>query len=390
MIVLSSASIPLERLWGASPAPLNFPNFSRGASQYTDWQITDWNTSPSALLFLAWHEVPEQQLIIKMLREYQDTRYSLETLEKRQQCLQEALQRNRIFTPALYIGLAPLCHLDLQQKTISIGEVIENSANRPLVADTEYVLLMKPQDQDTRLDYLLEQGKIASLYPLAEYVAEIHTTKVFPVSPEESIRWASYEKLMYKLDHNLELLDFLIARCNESDWADRRELAERVGEVKKKAQEFARQDCYHEYFKQRFNNGSIKLCHGDIKSPHIWVASDGSNGEQDWAFNILDAIDFNQAYNHIDILSDFAMLIADVQSRTQSPEIMNKMIDCYLHRTKQDCKEARKVLDFYIIEKAIVGTGISILYDEKPDLGRAFLEVAENRLGIKLAVGAAV
>ncbi len=106
---------------------------------------------------------------------------------------------------------------------------------------TEYVLLMKPQDQDTRLDYLLEQKKTASLRPLAEYVVDMHTSKVFPISPEESIRWGSYDHLMHKLEHNLELLDFLIKRCNESDWADRRELAERASAVKKKAQEFAGQ-----------------------------------------------------------------------------------------------------------------------------------------------------
>ncbi len=84
------------------------------------------------------------------------------------------------------------------------------------------------------------------------------------------------------------------------------------------------------------------------------------------------------------------MLIADVQARTQSHTYVNEMIDCYLQRTNQDNEEARKVLDFYIIEKAIVGTGISILYDEKPDLGRAFLKVAEHRLGIQSAVGAVV
>ncbi len=134
MIVLSSASISHERLCETSPASLVPPNFSRGTSQCTDWQITDWNTSPSALLFLARHEVTGQQLIIKMLRKYQDTRYSLETLSKRQQCLLEALQRNRIFTPDLYIGLAPSYDLDLAKNTICIGEVIEHPTTELLDA----------------------------------------------------------------------------------------------------------------------------------------------------------------------------------------------------------------------------------------------------------------
>ena len=109
-----------------------------------------------------------------------------------------------------------------------------------------------------------------------------------------------------------------------------------------------------------------------------------------WSFNILDAIDFNPMYNHIDILSDFAMLIADVQARTQSPPLMHEMIDCYLQQTNQDNEIARGVLDYYVMEKAIVGTGISILYDDKPQLGRAFLKVAENCLESICAAGAVV
>ena len=66
------------------------------------------------------------------------------------------------------------------------------------------------------------------------------------------------------------------------------------------------------------------------------------------------------------------------------------MIDCYLRETNQDNEVARGVLDYYVMEKAIVGTGISILYDDKPELGRAFLKVAENCLESIYAAGALV
>lgn len=397
MIVLSSASTPLLELFcEASPSPHICANFSTDTSQLTDWQISDWNKSPSALLFLVHHKVTGQQLVIKMLRHYQDTRYSLETLNKRQQCLLEALRCNRVFTPDLYLGLAPVYDLDLSQRTIRIGKVMEYPTQELLDADTEYVLLMKPQDQETRLDYLLKKENFDSLMPLVEYIAYIHNHKVFDIQTEECIRWGGYDYLIHKLEHNLELLDFLVNRCNESDWGDRKELAERAIEVKKKAQEFALQECYHRYFHLRIDESHIKLCHGDIKSPHIWIASDGSNdsdgskGGQAWSFNILDAIDFNPMYNHIDILSDFAMLIADVQARTQSLTFVNEIIDSYLKKTKQDNEVARGVLDYYVMEKAIVGTGISILYDDKPQLGRAFLKVAENCLESISAASAVV
>src|SRR5207302_2163683 len=136
----------------------------------------------------------------------------------------------------------------------------EYPTQKLLDADTEYVLLMKPQDQETRLDYLLERGKIDSLMPLVEYIAGIHNHKVFDLSTEECIRWGGYDYLMHKLEHNLELLDFLVNRCNESDWDDRKELAERVIKVKKMAQKIALQKCYHQYFHLRIDEGHIKFC----------------------------------------------------------------------------------------------------------------------------------
>ena len=160
--------------------------------------------------------------------------------------------------------------------------------------------------------------------------------------------------------------------------------------MKEKFQEVVKQKFYPQYFRMRVSSGYIKLCHGDIKSPHIWIASDDSTGEQPWNFNLLDAIDFNDMYNHIDILSDFAMLIADVQARTQSTAIVDQMIAAYLHKTNQDNEIARTVLDYYIMEKAIVGTAISILYDDKAELGRSFLKVAQNRLQSMCSVGVTV
>jgi aminoglycoside phosphotransferase family enzyme len=381
MIVLRSTSTsPLAFLFDAKTSPSISAAYSNITPDYTEWMITDWHDSPSAILFLVEHETSGERRVIKMLRSYQDTRYSLETLEKRQQCLLEGLERNRVFTPELYLGLAPVRHLDVAQGTICIGEAIEYPTQKLPDRDTEYVLLMQPQEQENRLDYLLDKKEIGSLIPLARHVADIHKHKVFDLTPMESMRWGNYDYLMRKLEHNLDLLDFLVIRCNESDWHDREQLSERAIQVKKAFQQETMQEFYHQYFHTRISNGYIKLCHGDIKSPHIWIASDSSNGEQPWAFNLLDAIDFNPMYNHIDILSDFAMLIADVQARTQSSTLVDQMIDSYLQKTDQDNEIARRVLHYYILEKAIVGTGISILYDNEPQLGRAFLEVAENRL----------
>ena len=381
MIVLgmgSALTLPPEFLHETGSSSDTLTISHTDTSPYTDFQIKDWFVSLSAFLFFVCHEGSGQEFIVKMLRSYKDTRYSLETLEKRQQCLLEGLRRNRVFTPKLYIGLAPLYDFDQQAGTIRIGKNMVNPTKASLDKHTEYVLVMQPQDQDTRLDRLLANKETASLLPLTDFVADIHNRRVFPVP--DSMCWGSYDHLIDKLWHNLELLDFLVDRCYESDWVDREELADRAGKLKQSFAELVTRDRYGAYFRQRVDEGWIRFCHGDIKSPHVWIEPDTNDSERIAAINILDAVDFNPMYNHIDVLSDFAMLIADVQARTDDAGLVDALIDRYLTKTYQDNAVARAVLDYYIMEKAIVGTGISILYDGVPDLGRAFLKVAETRL----------
>jgi aminoglycoside phosphotransferase family enzyme len=387
MIVLRRASTPpLENLCEISFCTSRHSERLNRSLQYTDFQIIDWNKSQTALLFLILHESENEQMVVKILQSYQDKRYSLETLNKRHQCLLKALRLNRIFSPELYIGLAPLYDLDLLRKNLCIGEIIANPTEKALDANVEYVLLMKPQDREFRIDYLLAQREFTYLMPLVEYVASMHVN-LKSISLEEGVYWGRYEHLISKLEHNLELLDFLVDYCEQSDWDDRQQFIARIIKVKRIFQAVAMQDCYPRYFTRRVEKGYIKHCHGDVKSPHIWVASGRRNDEQVQAFNMVDAVDFNDMYSHIDILSDFALLLADVQARTHSLALVNEMTSYYLSKTQQNEEETRAVLDYYCIEKAIVCAGISILYNGEPHLGRAFLEVAENRLASICSVG---
>lgn len=52
-------------------------------------------------------------------------------------------------------------------------------------------------------------------------------------------------------------------------------------------------------------------------------------------------------YSYIDILSDFAMLVIDIHSRTKSCELADSMIENYLELTNQQDKASRLV--FYLM-----------------------------------------
>ncbi len=95
---------------------------------------------------------------------------------------------------------------------------------------------------------------------------------------------------------------------------------------------------------------------------------------------ILDAVDFKSMYSNIDILSDVATLIVDIQARTKSPSIAGYFRNRYLELSRQQDLVSSSILSYYLVEKAFVGAILAIVYDDLPDLGFSFLEVARTYL----------
>ncbi len=344
------------------------------------YKIDSIQASENAWILFIQHRSKPEHLVMKVLREYKNTRYSLETRDKRQQCQLEALQRNRMYTPEVYLGLARIFDLSPPYDYIRIGELIENPSQEILDPDAEYALLMKQLPDNRRLDTLLQTGGAAFVghlvRVLAEYVAYMHVNLTPSLSLEEANYWGSYEQLCNKLLKNLHILDLV---PTISEYSKQICPKERIDSLRKRFIELFFQSRYRDYFDQRIQAQRIKRCHGDIKSPNIWIVP-GRDGEHRQSIKILDAIDFNPSYSNIDILSDFAMLVIDIQTRTHSFALADAMIDHYLALTGQNEPVARAVLGYYLVEKAIVGAAISMVYDDLPDLGLSLLEVAEMRI----------
>ena len=374
----SSASLDLIAPHSGVTLPDTSPlTLSDSAPISHDYKIENILESESAWVLFTQHSSTLERFVMKVLRNYQDTRYSLETIAKRQQCQLEALRRNRIYTPEVYLGLARIIDYPAPYH-ICLGEPIKNPTQDMLDPTEDYVLLMHQLPDSVRLDFLLRTSDIASVRChaklLTEYCAYMHTHLTPSFSYEEASHWGSYEQLYDKLLQNLEILDLVptISKYSHRIWSK-----EKIDCLKQRILQLFLQPQYRNYFEQRIRTKHIKSCHGDIKSPNIWIVPD-SNSQQ--CIKILDAIDFNSLFSNIDILSDFAMLVIDIQTRTQSPSLANAMIDHYLQLTGQDDKIARAVIGYYLVEKAIVGTAISIVYDDLPDLGSSLLEVAEMRV----------
>jgi aminoglycoside phosphotransferase family enzyme len=379
------------------------------ASTNRCYKIEDTRQSECALVLFTQHEFTPQRLVMKILREYSDTRYSLETVGKRQQCQLEALKRNKVFTPEVYVGLAPIdyfdlpqgrfhiseimrnpaqvgiSHLDLRLGSFRIGEIIQNPTKDMLDPHTEYALIMEELPQNRRLDNLLDLKDESSLRHhvrlLTKHIAQVHRHLASPITPEDGLHWGSYEQLQKKLTHNFGLLDPVLVvndeRSSNDGWRKKT-----LVQLKETLLQIFMRSHYSRYFERRIQGKCIKSCHGDLKCPNIWILplGQGSYEEPSQCIKILDAIDFNPTYSNIDTLSDFAMLIIDIQTRMNSADLANEMIRYYLELTDQDDEVAKAVLNYYLVEKAIVGAAISIVYDNLPDFGLSLVKVAEMRL----------
>ena len=356
------------------------------------YKIDNVRKAENATLFFTRNAASNEHMVMKILNNYKDIRYNLETVEKRQLCQLDALRWNRKFTQDVYVGLAQVVDPNIK-KQICIGEIIKDPTEGELDPTAEYALLMEELPRERRLDHLLKRDNVlpSKYYAsvLARYMAAMYhacdKAEEASLYPSEGERWGSVKQLAQKLEHNFAFVD---APAIDDKFILRslafKGLKEFSALLKIKLQPIFAIKKYQEAFEERVNEGRIRRCHGDLKARNIWIMPfDMQNHEQPWArVKVLDAVDFNPMYSTIDILSDFAMLVVDVEVRSDSYEVANHMLEDYLHLTGQQQLPARSVLNYYMVEKAFIGAIVNILYDDDPDLGLLYLKAAKRRLEV--------
>jgi aminoglycoside phosphotransferase family enzyme len=418
--VISSSSSTFGLLVKTSPLNRTLLIPADSISTRHCYDIESLQKTSSAYLLFAKQKESQERFAIKILRRFQDTRYSMGTANERQQYQLEALHWNSMFATGVYIGLARIHDWDFYQNILILGEIIANPTKEKLDPKAEYALVMRSLPQERRLDFLLKNDDKITLQRhirlLAEYVVYMHEKLIGPpITSEGTMLWGSFEQLQKKLQDNLALLDLVVTtsengrsssfhlrrntlsqllsqsyrrsiehsnKRNHDDLNLSSQLRDTLDRLKRNLLLVLRQYPYKEYFNQRVQEQCIKRCHGDLKAPHIWIAPYPCcfRGEP-WKYVcVLDTIDFNRIYCNIDVLSDLAMLIIDIQARTKSFELAKTMEDYYLMSTGQQDEVSRSVLNYYLVEKAIMWAAVSIIYDNLPELGLVYLEIAEQRM----------
>jgi aminoglycoside phosphotransferase family enzyme/predicted kinase len=124
-------------------------------------------------------------------------------------------------------------------------------------------------------------------------------------------------------------------------------------------------------FRNRIDNGCIRDCHGDLRAQHIYFGPAGS-------FQIIDCLEFSPRLRHIDIASDLAFLVMDLDVRG-GRALALALMAAYVRETRD--VQAYVLLPFYMGYRAMVRCKVScIRLNELPSGENGALRAREKAL----------
>lgn len=248
------------------------------------------------------------------------------TLEKRRFFCEEEIRLNRRLAPRLYLDVVRICG-SAEQPVLNGDE--------PVI---EYAVRMRQFPQETQLDRLLAtQGLDNALIDrLAQTVADFHL----------AIDSVPIENVFGDLAHIREpvLENFAHIQASLRD--------ERVIQRLDRLEQWttSKIDVLADSIEQRKANGFVRECHGDMHLRNIAVWND--------EIVIFDCIEFNPNFYWIDVISEIAFLIMDLEDRSQQAQAA-RFLNRYLEITGDYA--GLQLLNFYKVYRAMVRAKVDAL-----------------------------
>ncbi|HEV8552789.1 MAG TPA: AAA family ATPase [Casimicrobiaceae bacterium] len=273
------------------------------------------------------------------------------TLEARRTFCNEELRLNRRLAAALYLDVVPI--------TGSIDAPVLGGDGPVL----EYAVKMREFPQDALASQILTRGELsaADIDALAAKVAAFH--RAIGVATAGSAFGASGEVLRVARQ-NFAQLRPLLATVEEHDeidalsaWTEQEHAARRGA------------------FLRRRKEGFVRECHGDLHLNNI--------ARIDGELTIFDCIEFNESMRWIDVMSEVAFTVMDLEDRRRA-DLAHRFLNAYLEQTGDYAGLA--VLHFYLVYRALVRAKIARLRAAQLEAGAANRALhAEYRGYVKLA-----
>ncbi|MDH5469048.1 MAG: AAA family ATPase [Gammaproteobacteria bacterium] len=276
------------------------------------------------------------------------------TLDKRRFYCEEELRLNRRLAPDAYLDVLPITGTPEQPVLGGQGDAIE------------YAVRMVQFDQDAQLDRVLRRGELEprQLDAIARLVAGFH--KTIAVAGKDS-DYGEPATVCHAVEENFQQ----IHKCLPPG-----ESATQLEHLQ--AWSAMACDRLDTVFSRRKAGGFVRECHGDMHLRNLaWV---------DGRPLVFDCIEFNPQLRWIDVISEIAFLVMDLQDRDQA-RLAWRFLNSYL----EDCGDyaGLEVLPFYLAYRAIVRAKVEVIRAAQPAIAtdeqsaamkefHAYLQLANN------------
>ena len=258
------------------------------------------------------------------------------TLEKRKHYCDIEITLNRRLAPELYIGVVAICR---DNKT---GEILLSDVANDEFEIIEYAVKMHRFEQTSILTQWMQSQvplvRETQFSLLGSRIAEFHLSAP-QLATQSDCELGKEASVRFAVEQNFQQVFRLISE--ESDKKRLKFLSEwSEGELKRHAL----------LFEQRFVDGFVRECHGDLHTGNIAIIDDKPM--------LFDCIEFNDQFRCIDVMSEIAFLVMDLEVMGASKEAMD-VLNTYLFRTGD--YEGLKMLAFYKVYRAMVRAKVTIL-----------------------------
>ena len=253
------------------------------------------------------------------------------TLERRRHFCEEELRLNRRLAPELYLRVVPITGTVNAPQIDGDGPVIDYAVQMRQF-NKDHVLSQLSEDQltDSRIDRLADDCA----------AFDSHAQAVAP----DSVYGAPHT-VFASLVENFEAL----ANADDS-------IVDLVADIRERAElEFGR--LVHAMNERRLN-GRVRECHGDLHLGNMFLEND--------EITIFDGIEFNPSFRWIDVASDIAFLIMDLEDRGYSRQA-RRFLNRWLEQTGD--YDALRVLPFYCAYRATVRAKVEVIRMHQPEIG---------------------
>ena len=274
------------------------------------------------------------------------------SLAKRHRYCEHEVKLNRRLTSRVYLGVIPITCADGRFSLSGSGP------------EVEYAVRMRQLPEACSLASLIERDLITveQIQTLASMLTDFY---------------AQQERLSRELA--------AASRINVKAFCDEnfRQTREAVGNPLNAAHYRAVRSATYSFltrrrtvFQSRWEGGKICHGHGDLRASHIYHT--GPN-----RFQIIDCIEFNARMRHIDIASDLAFLVMDLDFRGV-PGLGSTLLDVYVRKTAD--WQVYALLPFYKCYRAMVRCKVNCIRMNENLAGGEDRTALQRRAGRYLAL----